>query len=104
MGVGPAGVIFFGMIVIVIVAVVAVVVVLVTLVRGVRRRAHREGSPSVRAYLAAAPRTDEERRDSVDLALNRRRDADPKAVEAWHQANDLVGLLQLGIKPPLPSA
>lgn len=27
-----------------------------------------------------------------------------KAVEAWHQGDDLVGLLQLGIKPPLPSA
>jgi predicted ester cyclase len=27
-----------------------------------------------------------------------------KAVEAWHQGDDMVGLMQLGIKPPMPSA
>jgi hypothetical protein len=33
------------------------------------RRARRFGYPSRRAYLQAAPRSDEERRDSADLAL-----------------------------------
>lgn len=36
---------------------------------GVRRRAKRLGYSSVRAYLRAVPRTDEERRDAGDLAL-----------------------------------
>lgn len=27
-----------------------------------------------------------------------------KAVEAWHQGDDMVGLMQLGIKPPMPAA
>jgi predicted ester cyclase len=27
-----------------------------------------------------------------------------KAVEVWHQGDDMVGLMQLGIKLPLPSA
>lgn len=26
-----------------------------------------------------------------------------KAVEAWHQGDDMVGLMQLGIKPPMPT-
>ena len=34
-----------------------------------RRRATRLGYHSTRAYLRAAPQTDEERRDAVDLAL-----------------------------------
>ena len=33
------------------------------------RRAKRFGYPSTRAYLRAAPRNDEERRDAADLAL-----------------------------------
>jgi hypothetical protein len=33
------------------------------------RRARRFGYPSTRAYLRAAPRSDEERRDAADLAL-----------------------------------
>jgi hypothetical protein len=37
--------------------------------RALSRRAERFGYPSRRAYLRAAPRSDEERRDSADLAL-----------------------------------
>ena len=36
---------------------------------GFRRKALRLGYPSVGAYLKAAPRSDEEKRDAVDLAL-----------------------------------
>lgn len=35
----------------------------------VRTRARQFGYPSTRAYLRAAPRTDEERRDAADLTL-----------------------------------
>jgi steroid delta-isomerase-like uncharacterized protein len=27
-----------------------------------------------------------------------------KVVEAWHQGDDMIALMQLGIKPPMPSA
>jgi hypothetical protein len=36
---------------------------------GLGRRAKRFGYPTKRAYLRAAPRTDDEKRDAVDLAL-----------------------------------
>ncbi len=39
------------------------------LVLNQRRKARRAGYPSLTAYLRAAPRTDDERRDAVDLAL-----------------------------------
>jgi hypothetical protein len=42
------------------------IVVFATLVR---RRAARFGYPSTRAYLRAAPRSDAEKRDAVDLAM-----------------------------------
>ncbi|MEX2271024.1 MAG: ester cyclase [Vicinamibacterales bacterium] len=29
---------------------------------------------------------------------------DGKAIEAWHQGDDVIGLMQLGIKPPMPPA
>jgi hypothetical protein len=49
-----------------------ILISLVFLVPGVllvRRRATRHGYDSVAAYLRAAPRTDAEKRDAVDLAL-----------------------------------
>jgi hypothetical protein len=39
------------------------------LFRSLRRRAREQGHPSLRLYLRAAPRTDEEKRDAADLAL-----------------------------------
>ena len=45
------------------------VVLIVIVVRGQRRNARLAGYPSLSAYLRAAPRTDEERRNAVDLAL-----------------------------------
>ena len=49
----------------------AVPIVLVVLFFGfiARRRARKFGFSSTREYLRAAPRSDEERRDAVDLAL-----------------------------------
>ncbi|HXT68189.1 MAG TPA: hypothetical protein VN700_00425 [Vicinamibacterales bacterium] len=41
----------------------------VVLFKSLRRRAREQGHPSLRAYLRAAPRTDEEKRDAADLAL-----------------------------------
>lgn len=49
------------------VAIVPVAIVMLGLV--VRRRAKRLGYPSSGAYLRAAPRSDEEKRDAADLAL-----------------------------------
>jgi hypothetical protein len=37
--------------------------------RGVRRQAQRSGYASVGDYLRAAPRSDEEKRDAVDMAM-----------------------------------
>jgi hypothetical protein len=45
------------------------VAVVVRLVYQQRRKALAYGYPSLPAYLRAAPRTDEERRDAADLAL-----------------------------------
>lgn len=39
------------------------------LVRRTQRRAQNMGYPSIGAYLQAAPRSDQEKRDAVDLAL-----------------------------------
>lgn len=52
----------------VIVAIISIVV-LVLLVRSQQRLARQAGYPSMGAYLRAAPRTDQEKRDAVDLAL-----------------------------------
>ncbi len=41
----------------------------VTVVRRQERRARRAGYPSLGAYLRATPRSDEEKRDAVDLGL-----------------------------------
>ena len=55
--VGPAVVIF------------VIIVLAVMLWRRMQRKARRLGYPSLGAYLSAAPRSDEEKRDAVDLAL-----------------------------------
>ena len=49
--------------------VVAAVIVVVRTLADQREKAARAGYPSLGAYLRAAPRTDEERRDAADLAL-----------------------------------
>jgi hypothetical protein len=41
----------------------------VSLFRSVRRQARKAGYPSTRAYLRAAPQTDQEKKDAADLAL-----------------------------------
>lgn len=50
-------------------AVIGAVVVLWMILGRQRRNARLAGYPSLGAYLRAAPRTDEEKRDAVDLAL-----------------------------------
>jgi hypothetical protein len=45
------------------------IVALVRLADSQRRKANAYGYASLAAYLRAAPRTDDERRDAVDLAL-----------------------------------
>ena len=62
-------VIFFGMITMFLAAIGGGVAVVVSLLRGQQRRARQAGYPTLGAYLRAAPRTDEERRDAADLAL-----------------------------------
>lgn len=49
--------------------VVAAVVAVVRLFRRQQMKARKYGYPSMGAYLRAAPRTDDERRDAADLAL-----------------------------------
>ena len=49
--------------------VVAAAVVVVLIFRRWPRKAREAGYPSLVAYLGAAPRTDQERRDAADLAL-----------------------------------
>ena len=49
---------------------VAAVTVVVRLLWRQQRKARGHGYSSMGAYLRAAPRTDEERRDAADLALN----------------------------------
>ncbi len=62
-------VIFLTMILLVIGAVIGGLVIVVMLFRTQQRKAVQAGYPSLAAYLWAAPRTDEERRDAADLAL-----------------------------------
>ena len=45
------------------------ILIAVMLWKGLRAKAVRLGYPSLGAYLRAAPRSDEEKRDAVDLAL-----------------------------------
>ncbi len=45
------------------------IVLAISLFRSVRRQARTAGYPSTRAYLRAAPQTDQEKRDAADLAL-----------------------------------
>jgi len=49
--------------------VVAPILAIAVVFRMTRRRAKRFGYASTLAYLRAAPRTDEERRDAADLAM-----------------------------------
>lgn len=49
--------------------VIPIPIAIVVFARLVRQRAKRFGYASVRAYLRAAPRSDAEKRDAVDLAL-----------------------------------
>jgi hypothetical protein len=49
--------------------VLGAIVATVLLFKSLRRRAREQGHASLRAYLRAAPRTDEEKRDAADLAL-----------------------------------
>ena len=51
------------------VRVVCAAAVLVSIFRSRLRKARESGYPSLSAYLRAAPRTDEEKRDAADLAL-----------------------------------
>jgi hypothetical protein len=45
------------------------VVLIAFLFRSIRRQTRRAGYSSMAAYLRAAPRTDQEKRDAADLAL-----------------------------------
>jgi hypothetical protein len=45
------------------------VILAISLFRTVRRQARAAGYSSTRAYLRAAPQTDQEKRDAADLAL-----------------------------------
>lgn len=66
LGMGPIpDLIFLGVLGIFVAAIVAVF----RLLRQQQGRAREYGFPSLAAYLRAAPRTDEERRDATDLAL-----------------------------------
>lgn len=49
--------------------VVVSVVLLVAMIRRMRRQSREHGYPTLKAYLRAAPRTDQEKRDAADLAL-----------------------------------
>lgn len=60
----------FSLVVLALVGVIAlVVIVAINTWRGVRRKATDAGYESVGAFLRAAPQTDEEKRDAVDMAL-----------------------------------
>jgi hypothetical protein len=50
-------------------SVVSLVVAAPFMIRSLFRRAREQRYPTLRAYLRAAPRTDEEKRDAADLAL-----------------------------------
>ena len=49
--------------------IIALAVGVAKIVKAYRLKAERAGYPSLSAYLNAAPRSDEEKRDAVDLAL-----------------------------------
>ena len=49
--------------------IVTITVGIVTIGRAYRRQARRAGYGTIGAYLRAVPRTDDEKRDAVDLAL-----------------------------------
>jgi hypothetical protein len=49
--------------------VVGTIILLAILLRSVRRQARSAGYVSTRAYLRAAPQTDQEKKDAADLAL-----------------------------------
>jgi hypothetical protein len=49
--------------------IVTITVGIVTIGRAYRRKARQAGYGTIGAYLRAVPRTDEEKRDAVDLAL-----------------------------------
>jgi hypothetical protein len=49
--------------------IVGAIIFAVLLLRRQRRAAREAGFPSLGAYLRAAPRTDQEKRDATDLAL-----------------------------------
>ena len=51
------------------IAAAVLVVVAVGVARGLRRKAARAGYASIADYLRAVPRSDQEQRDAVDLAL-----------------------------------
>ena len=54
---------------VVVLPLIAGIVAVVRILLRQARKARHYGYPSLGAYLRAAPRTDEERRDAVDLAL-----------------------------------
>jgi hypothetical protein len=62
LGIGVPEILIFGL-------VASVPIAIVVFATRVRRRARRFGYGSTRAYLRAAPRSDAEKRDAVDLAL-----------------------------------
>lgn len=59
----------FVLLVVPILTVIGAAVAMFVLFRSLRRRAREQGHPTLRSYLRAAPRTDEEKRDATDLAL-----------------------------------
>jgi hypothetical protein len=52
-----------------VVPVIVAIVLVAGMVRRLRRQAREHGYDSLRAYLRAAPQTDQEKRDATDLAL-----------------------------------
>ena len=66
LGMGFFGDLIFGTLLVII---VAAAVAVVRLFRRQQVKAREYGYPSMSAYLRAAPRTDDERRDAADLAL-----------------------------------
>lgn len=53
----------------IVLAILAVLVLVARMLAAQRRHARQAGYPSFGAYLAASPRTDEEKRHAADLAL-----------------------------------
>lgn len=59
----------YGLSAIAILLTVALIALLVGVLNAYRRQAREAGYTSLREYLRAAPRTEQEKRDAVDLAL-----------------------------------